>query len=178
MVMSKLICEINGVRGRRIAVYDNKCVITTDATLGSFLTSNALDGEKTIFYADVVGVQFKRCSATLGYLQLETPSMQMNNQTNNMFSENTFTFDESGDVTNFQMAKVRDYIVARIEGYKYGTLAEEPVEAPAELLKMKQVTPATSAAPVIVPGRQWTCKCGTKNPLGIYKCSNCGRNKA
>ena len=58
-------------------VYTNKCVITTDATLGSLLTSNALDGEKTLFYKDVVGIQFKKSGAFLGYLQLETSAQQM-----------------------------------------------------------------------------------------------------
>lgn len=123
--MSVLICKLNGSRGRRIAVYDNKCVITTDVSLGSILTSNALDGQKTIFYIDVQGVQFKKCGMTLGYIQLETASMQMNNQTSNMFSENTFTFDRSSGDLNIIMEKIHDYIVDRIESYKYNTPAQK-----------------------------------------------------
>ena len=89
--MAKLICSLKGVRGRSLKLYDTKCVITTSVTAGSVITGNASDGEKTIFLIDVVGVQFKKSSLTIGYLQLETPSLQMNNQDCNYFSENTFT---------------------------------------------------------------------------------------
>ena len=123
--MSVLICKLTGVRGRRIAVYDNKCVITTDVSLGSLLTSNALDGQKTIFYIDVQGIQFKKSGLTIGYLQLETSSIQMNNQNSHMFSENTFTFeDTSNGIPNALMEKIHDYILDRIESYKYGTPAQ------------------------------------------------------
>lgn len=124
--MSIFICSLVGARGRHIAVYDNKCVITTDVSLGSLLTSNALDGQKTIFYIDVQGVQFKKGLLTLGYLQLETASLQMNNQNSNMFSENTFTYeDTSNGIPNALMEKVHDYIVDRIESYKYGTPSQK-----------------------------------------------------
>lgn len=123
--MSVLICKLNGSRGRHIAVYDNKCVITTNVSLGSILTNNALDGRKTIFYIDVQGIQFKKSGVTLGYLQLETASIQMNNQSSNMFSENTFTFENTTNgVPNDLMEKLHDYIVDRIESYKYGTPAQ------------------------------------------------------
>jgi len=119
--MSVLICELMGARGRKLAVYDNKCVIMTDVTLGSIIASNATDGQKTIFYLDTIGVQFKKHGLLMGFLQLETSSMQMNNQNSNFFSENAFTFEEVGDGnTNLLMEKVHDYIVDRIEGYKYG----------------------------------------------------------
>lgn len=124
--MSKYICNIEGARGRSIKIYDNKCVITTNVTLGSVLTNNATDGEKTIFYVDVTGVQFKEHGLTLGYLQLETASSQMNNQSSNFFSENTFTFDSQNDY----MRRVCEFIIARIEGYKYGTISEAPTEIP------------------------------------------------
>lgn len=119
--MSELICKLGGSRGRSIEVYDNKCVITTDVTLGSVLTSNALDGKKTIFYIDVTGIQFKASGFTIGYLQLETPSMQMNNQSSNMFSENTYTFEDGINGAHTDLIRAtHDYIVDRIEGYKYG----------------------------------------------------------
>ena len=90
--MAKLICDLVGCRGRRMKLYDTKCVIITDKTVGSLITGNITDGEKTIYLKDVVGVQFKKSGMLIGYLQLETPSMQMNNQKDNMFSENTFTY--------------------------------------------------------------------------------------
>ena len=119
--MSIFICRLAGARGRRIDVFDNKCIITTEVTFGSILSSNAMDGEKTLFYKDVVGIQFKPSKVAIGYMQLETPSMQMNNQSSNMFSENTFTFEEnSAGTMNRMMRAVHSYIVSRVEGYKYG----------------------------------------------------------
>ena len=121
--MAKLIYRLHGVRGREMELYDTKCVITTRKTAGSLLTGNFTDGEKTIFLCDVVGVQFKKSGAMIGYLQLETPSVQMNNKNDNMFSENTFTFEDGKNgVTNGLMREVYDYIVDRIEEIKYGNL--------------------------------------------------------
>jgi len=122
--MAIFICTIEGVRGRTLHIYDTKVEIDTQVTVGSVVTGNATDGEKTIFLKDVVGVQFKRSGLTLGYLQFETPSMQMNNRDHNMLSENTFTFQ--GDDLNLLMKKIRDFLVDRIEGYKYGTA--KPIE--------------------------------------------------
>lgn len=142
--MSTLICSIPGARGRHLSVYDNKCVVTTNVTLGSLLTSNALDGEKTIFYIDVQGVQFKTCGLALGYLQLETSSVQMNNLNSNMFSENTFTFEDN----NYLMEKVHIYIVDRIESYKYNTPAQQKYLY--ELISAAELTPDCQIASSLV----------------------------
>ena len=135
--MSVFICELQGARGRSMKLYDNKCVITTDVTLGSVLTSNALDGMKTVFFADVVGVQYKQGGMTLGYLQLETPSSQMNNKSSNMFSENTFTFDANaaGNPGNSAMDLIHNFIVDRLEGYKYGGVKDITKEPPMGLIR-------------------------------------------
>lgn len=118
--MANLICRLIGVRGRVIDIYDNKCEMATELTVGSVLSKNATDGFKTIYYIDCVGIQYKPSFLTIGYLQLETPSMQMNNQSSNFFSENTFTFEDGrNDVTNELMAAVYEYICTRMEGYKY-----------------------------------------------------------
>ena len=77
--------SIKGARGRHIDVYENKCVITTKVTFGSLLTENATDGEKTIYYRDCTGIQFKKSGFTLGYLQLETGGGMMNNRSSNFF---------------------------------------------------------------------------------------------
>lgn len=178
--MSTFICELTGVRGRSLRLYDNKCEITTDVTLGSALTSNALDGRKTIFFIDVVGVQFKESGFAIGYLQLETPSMQMNNQSSNMFSENTFTFEEGKNgVTNCLMRYVHDYIISRIEGYKYGTLSEVPVEVPAAMVELiPEKGEDLPAGPIEYKSNNWICaKCGAGNPIRKAKCWKCGAEK-
>ena len=123
--MANFICTLHGVRGSSIEIYDNKCIIKTKTTVGSLITGNVTDGEKTIFYIDCVGVQFKPSAFTIGYLQLETPSMQMNHQESNFFSENTFTFEDERDgVANNLMRKVYRFICDRIESYKYNTLPQ------------------------------------------------------
>lgn len=119
--MSNLLYELDGVRGRHVKIYDRKVVISTKAGVGSFLTGNATDGEKTIFYKDVVGIQFKKSGVTIGYLQFETASLQMNNQNSNTFSENTFTFEDGKNgITNNKMVEVYNEVTDIIEKIKYG----------------------------------------------------------
>ena len=204
--MSNLIFEANGVRGRHIRLYDKKCVITTTPTVGSFFTGNITDGEQTIFLKDVVGVQFKRSGNLIGYLQFETPSMQMNNQNNNMFSENTFTFDLSCGLTNEIMQQVYEYVTARIEELKYGLepgqppaalniappapqvsymppvgYAPQPTAAPAGYVPQPTVAPTgyipqPTAAPV---SEVWfCCECGARNQVGATHCHNCGKPRS
>ena len=103
-----LVYEIQGVRGRSIRVYPYKCIINTSVTAGSLLTNNATDGEKTIYYKDVVGIQYKRSGVTIGYLQFETSSGTMNHDKSNYFSENTFTFESDKDEI---MEEVYEYII-------------------------------------------------------------------
>lgn len=117
---------IPGCRGRTLTVCKNKCIITTDVTLGSLATGNATDGEKMIFFKHCSGLQFKESGFSIGYLQFETPSMQMNNQTSNFFSENTFTFQESDGLTNKIMRDVFYYVMELIENCASGTDFEVP----------------------------------------------------
>ena len=91
-VSQKAIYSLEGVRGRYMEVYDNRVVISTKATLGSLITGNISDGEKTIYYVDCIGVQFKKSDFQIGYIQLETASALMNNKSSNFFNENSFTF--------------------------------------------------------------------------------------
>ena len=119
--MANFICKIRGSRGRTMTLYDTKCVIKTKVSVGSVLTHNATDGEKTIFLIDVSGVQFKRSGFAIGFLQFETSSMQMNNKNSSFFSENTFTFEDGrNNVTNELMETIYNYVTDRIEELKYG----------------------------------------------------------
>ncbi len=110
--------HVDGYCGKTLDVYEDKCVITSRATIGSFMTGNMTDGEKTIYYSDCIGVQFKRngTGITVGYLQLETASGMMNKKGSNFWSENSFTF--SKDSLNAQMAEIADYIKDRIDAIK------------------------------------------------------------
>ncbi len=116
--MSGILYEIKGARGRSLEVYKNKIVINTKVTVGSIVTGNVNDGKKTIYFSDVIGLQFKASGALLGYIQLETASSTMNNEKNNFFNENTFTFDES-TVSNKKMIEIYEYIDRRLEQIKF-----------------------------------------------------------
>lgn len=123
--------RIKGARGRVLEVYNNKCIIQTKITLGSVITGNASDGEKTIFYPDCTAIQFKLSGALIGYLQLETPSMQMNNTKSNFFSENTFTFE--GSDKNELMSEVYYFVSDLVGAAKYGHLDPNQVSIPESL---------------------------------------------
>ena len=138
-----LVYTIDGVRGRHIDIYTDKVVITTNVTIGSLITHNATDGEKTIYYSDCIGVQFKQAKFTIGYLQLETASASANNITSNFFAENTFTFDTSV-ISNAQMTEVAKYVKSRVEAVKKGVISPASTNnnnfsVADELLKLKQL---------------------------------------
>ena len=130
-----LLFTIKGNRGRTLSICKSKCFIKTDVTVGSVITGNATDGEKIIFFKHCAGLQFKESGLTIGYLQFETPSMQMNNQSSNFFSENTFTFEENGNgLTNEIMRDVFYYVMELIENSQSGADVEAP-EFPDRLKK-------------------------------------------
>lgn len=109
---------IKGARGKTLYLYDNKVIIKTDFTLGSIITKNATDGLKTIYFSDVIGVQFKRASTVvLGYIQLETASTAMNNRNSNFTNENSFSFDGI-NVSNDDVEEVVKFINQKVEEYK------------------------------------------------------------
>ena len=109
------IYTLSGCRGRRMQVFDNKCIISTKPGFGALLTCNATDGAKTIYYSDVIGVQFKKSGITIGYLQLETASTTMNNRDSNFFNENSFTFERN---LNDSMEEVVNYITKKVDHTK------------------------------------------------------------
>lgn len=144
--MSELIYDLKGCRGRKMKVYEDKVVITVKPGIGSFLTGNALDGEKTIYFSDCLGVQFKKCGLTIGYLQFETASGIMNNKKSNHFNENTFTWEKAyveEDLTNEKMEEVTNYVKDRIDYYKQARNAPVAAAAPAtpadEIKKYKEL---------------------------------------
>ena len=132
--MSELIYDLEGVRGRFIKVYDDKVVLTVKAGIGSFLTGNISDGEKTIYYSDCIGVQFKKSGFQIGYLQFETAGSIMNNKASNFFNENTFTWDTTKQ-SNEKMEEVSEYTKSRVDYYKVAKNAPVLASSPADELK-------------------------------------------
>ena len=135
-----VIYSLTGARGRSIKVYEDRVEIKVNVTIGSLLTHNATDGAKTIYYSDVIGVQYKKCRVTLGYLQLETASVQMNNLNSNFFGENTFTFDMD---IQAEMDEVAEYVQKRVNYYKKARNTPQTViqtkSSADELLKFKEL---------------------------------------
>ena len=117
--MSRLIYDLAGCRGRHIQVFDDKVIISVNVGIGSVITGNFTDGEKTIYYADCIGVQFKKSGVTIGYLQFETASKLMNHSNSNFFNENTFTW-ETTQQSNEKMEEVSQYVKERVGSYKSG----------------------------------------------------------
>lgn len=130
--------EIPGCRGRTLVVCKNKCIIKTGVTVGSVITGNATDGEKIIFFKHCAGLQFKEAGLLIGYVQFETPSMQMNNPSSNFFSENTFTFEEKDGVTNTLMRDVYYYVMELIENCICGRDADVPEYPPMLVAYLKR----------------------------------------
>ena len=176
--MAKLLYQLEGVRGRSIQIYDRKCVISTKAGVGSFLTGNVSDGEKTIFYTDVVGIQFKKSGGLIGYLQFETGSVQMNNQNSNMFSENTFTFEHNKNGnTNEKMEAIYHQLCDILESIKYGSMPQVSADEIPALQAPAASAPAYQA-PVVTPPapKANTCpKCGRPFAQGDRFCMACGQ---
>ena len=135
-----IVYDLKGVRGRTMKVYEDRALIKTTASVGTLLVGNASDGEKTIYYVDCIGVQFKESGLQIGYIQLETASALMNNKQNNFFNENSFTFDLSV-TTNEKMREVADYIRERVSASKNRTAqpAAAPVSAADEIKKFKEL---------------------------------------
>ena len=133
-----LIYNLDGARGRRLRVYEDRCEISTDVTVGSVLTGNVSDGEKTIFYADCIGLQFKKSGTLLGYLQVETAAPTMNNEKSNFFNENSFTFSENSNISNELVKEVYRYIKGRVALYKQ-IHASSFQSTPDEIRKYKEL---------------------------------------
>lgn len=116
---AEIIYNLKGSHGRTMKVYADRCTIKTNGTVSSLLTGNAFDGEKTIYYVDCLGVQFKKAylNSGTGYIQLETASALMNNLFSNRFNENTFTFNNTV-VKNETMTEVHKYINEKVSEIK------------------------------------------------------------
>ena len=141
--------SFGGARGRHIEVFENKCVIKTNVTLGSLITGNVTDGEKTIYYQDCIGIQFKEVGWLLGYLQIETSTSMMDKKHDNFFCENTFTFgkklimsDGKKEVANEKMREITNYIKSRLDEIKtkgYSPSIVQFISPAEELKKMKEL---------------------------------------
>ena len=112
-------CIVNSL-GKILDVYENKVIFTstksTSTVVSSLLFSSATtQGEKTIFYKDAIGVQFKPSSVLDGYIQVETAAGGMTSSSSAYGGENSIQF---GQQVNADAEIVSNYIRQRIEEIK------------------------------------------------------------
>lgn len=133
--------ELQGARGRRIKIFNDHAELRVDPTAGAFLTGNISDGTKVIFYKDVIGIQFKESKGIIGYLQLETASGLTNNSSNNLFNENTFTYEhgKANNPSNERMKVVVEYVIRRVSLYKQLPHMHSYLTAADEIRKFKEL---------------------------------------
>lgn len=142
-----IIYELRGARGKSIKVYNDKVVIAVNVGIGSFFMRTFTNGEKTIYYKDVIGVQLKKCGKILiGYLQLETASVSKNNGISNFFSENSFVYDTTS-ISNEKMEEVANYVKKQVEVFKNIGIEQvnsfsnaDEIKKYKELLDMRAIT--------------------------------------
>ena len=119
---------------KHLSVYEDRVELRAE---GSALT-NGLQGEKTIYYSDCTGVQFKLATRLFGgYVQFETASIA--GQGDPYKSENSVPFRNS---QNDLMTKVVEYVKDQIRKAKSsngGTVINEAPSSADELLKFKQL---------------------------------------
>lgn len=145
------IYDLNGIDGRHLDVYEDKVVLKIKPGVGSFLDGNARDGEKTIYFVDCVGIQFKESRGIMmGYLQFETSNAMANHDRNKYNNENTFIWDLTTKQTKQVIAEVADYCKKRIGEIKQNRHAvntiiqsssAEELKKFKELLDMGVITP-------------------------------------
>lgn len=138
-------CLINA-SGKILDVYENKAVFTSTKSTSTlvtsvvFMDSQMSQGEKTIYYKDALGVQFKPSSITDGFIQIETASGNMTSSGSQYGSENSFNFSST---LNAEAETVANYLKQRIDEIKSGADAPAVVQAAAspadELKKLKEL---------------------------------------
>ena len=111
-----------GDEGKVLTVYEDRVAIISKPSVLANFSGN---GEKTIYYCDCVGVQFKTSPSGCqrGFLQLETSSTMENTIANTFYSENSFVWIDSkksrkSTTSNEEMEEVNNYIQEKIKEYK------------------------------------------------------------
>lgn len=199
---NKVFGPIHGAQ-RVLTVYDDHIELEQVQNFRSFMTNSFFNGDKEIYYTDMISCQYKEGSSLiLGYLQFETPG-QYNR--NNFGSENSFTFES---VLNEQIFNIYQYIKKRIREVKNGysqtpNVVQSNESVLDELIKMKKLLDeniitqeefdqfkskclnpqenSASTSPSLKrsnqnnDGHRWECECGTLNEPSSNECEYCGR---
>ena len=136
-------CIINNL-GKILDVYDNKVVFsstksTSTLVTGLFLGTSVTQGEKTIYYKDAIGVQYKPSSITDGYIQVETAAGGVTSSSSQYGGENSIQF--SGKDRNEEAEIIVNFIKNKIEEIKNAPVGGivQQFSAAEELKKFKEL---------------------------------------
>ena len=113
-------CMINN-SGKILDVYDNRVVFTSTHSTSTLVTgalfgTSVTQGEKTIYYKDAVGVQYKPSSVLDGYIQVETAAGGVSSSSSQYGGENAIQF--SGKERNAEAETIVAFIKKKIDELK------------------------------------------------------------
>ena len=129
-------CLVNNL-GKILDVYENKVVFTSTQSTSTVVTALLLggsttQGEKTIYFKDAIGVQYKPSTVTDGYIQVET-SAAGRSASSAYGGENSIQF---GGKCNADAEIIASFIRTKIEEIKNTPVGTSVQQAsPAEELK-------------------------------------------
>ena len=136
-------CMVNN-SGKILDVYENKVVFTSTQSTSTLVTGilfggSVTQGEKTIYYKDAIGVQYKPSSIADGYIQVETASGNMASSSSQYGGENSIQF--AGKQKNEEAEIIVAYIKGKIEELKNASSVGviQQVSAADELKKYKEL---------------------------------------
>ena len=113
-------CMVNN-SGKILDVYENKVVFsstksTSTLVTGLIFSESVTQGERTIYYKDVIGVQYKPSSIADGYIQIETAAGGMTSTSSQYSGENAIQF--SGKKNNEEAEIIVSFIRKQVEEIK------------------------------------------------------------
>ncbi len=130
-------CLVNSL-GKILDVYENKVVFTSTQSTSTVITglvfgSSMTQGEKTIYFKDAIGVQYRPSSIADGYIQVETAAGGVSTSSSQYSGENSIQF---GGKLNAEAEIIANYIRSKIEEIKNAPVGGIIQQAsPAEELK-------------------------------------------
>ena len=136
-------CMINNT-GKILDVYDNRVVFTSTQSTSTVLTglvfgTSTTQGEKTIYYKDAIGVQYKASAIADGYIQVETAAGSMTSSSSQYGGENSIQF--SGKEKNAEAEIIVAFIKQKIDEIKNAPVGGivQQISPAEELKKYKEL---------------------------------------
>lgn len=142
-------CLVNSL-GKILDVYDNKVVFTSTQSTSKVVTglifgTSLTQGEKTIYYKDAIGVQYKPSTIADGYIQVETAAGGMTSSSSQYGGENAIQFGKRSNedaeiIVAFIKKKIEEIKNAPAGGAVQQTSPAEELKKFKELLDMGAIS--------------------------------------